>query len=112
MYKIVLQRHEELIKFLPKHSRQAETEDCMSHNWVTEALNSNTQEATRERKRLYRELVIAIALNDEPGELRLRTVAEMISVSLIADVFKKTPEQVAAAVIRVRRSENGERYEK
>jgi len=51
----------------------------------------------------YREAVRWIADNDEPLETDLETIAEMISVQLIADLFGKDPEGVAVAVAIERR---------
>jgi hypothetical protein len=50
----------------------------------------------------YREAVEWIALNDEPTGGVLEDVAGYISTLLIADLFGKDPQDVAAAIIRVR----------
>jgi len=44
-----------------------------------------------------------IALNDEPEELNIGTMSDLISVALAADLFRKTPLQVAQAVVAYRR---------
>jgi len=78
----------------------------MSQNWVTDNLNAESPQAKRERRRLYLDMVDAIANNDGPGDPEARElahVASVVSVVLAASVFGKTPTQVARAVIRVRR---------
>jgi hypothetical protein len=50
----------------------------------------------------YMEAVAWIANNDEPGETDAETVSEMISVLLVADLWRKEPEQVADDVLRAR----------
>lgn len=52
----------------------------------------------------YRDGVEWIAFNDEPSDRNPESVAQFISTLLLADLFDKTPETVAAAVIRMRRS--------
>lgn len=52
----------------------------------------------------YRRGVAWIALNDEPTETDGETVAGQISVLLLADLFEKEAEVVAAAILRYRRS--------
>lgn len=79
----------------------------MSRHWVTDNLNAESPAGLRERLRLYRDMVDAIAKNDGVGDderLQLMHVASMVSVVLTASVFAKTPEQVGRAVIRLRRS--------
>lgn len=71
--------------------------------WVTDELNADSPQGRRERLRLYREMVSAIAFNDEPLDTSLESVSGFTTVVLAADVFGKTPKQVAAAVIRKRR---------
>lgn len=76
-----------------------------NYNHVTDALNSNTPEARRERARLYRLMVEIIASNDDngaPGARRLAYVERMASVHMTAWCFDKEPRQVARAVIRIR----------
>lgn len=53
----------------------------------------------------YREAIEWIALNDEPALDDVGEVAAMISVLLIADLWRKEPEAVARAVIRRRKKE-------
>lgn len=43
-----------------------------------------------------------IALNDEPLEMNVRIISEMISTSLIADMFDFTPLKVAKDIKRIR----------
>ena len=50
----------------------------------------------------YREGVAWIAENDEPAEMDHDTVAGLISVCLLADLFGKEATEVAAAIIRLR----------
>lgn len=56
----------------------------------------------------YRAGVRWIAVNDEPGEQQVSVVAGFISVALLADLFGKTQEQVARAVVRERKQSNKE----
>ncbi len=75
---------------------------------IGDALNSDTPEAKRERRRLYLELIDAIALNDGPGDggaLSVPYVSHTVSVGLVAMVFGKTDVQVARSVVRVRKEE-------
>jgi hypothetical protein len=60
----------------------------------------------------YRFGIEWIALNDEPAEVDASEVASLISVCLLADLFGKTTEEVAKAVvrIRIRRRMEGERF--
>jgi hypothetical protein len=51
----------------------------------------------------YRFAVEWIALNDEPTERDPEMVASLISTALIADLFGKPQEKVAADVIRYRK---------
>jgi hypothetical protein len=51
----------------------------------------------------YKKAVSWIAENDEPTESDPVVVSEMISVSLVADLFDKDPLRVAADVISCRR---------
>jgi hypothetical protein len=50
----------------------------------------------------YREAVRWIADNDEPDEDDPEFVSELISVQLVADLWRKSPGQVARAVVRAR----------
>lgn len=75
---------------------------------ITDYLNADTPQAARERRRLYLDMVDAIAMNDgsgDPEAFQLAHVASTVSVVLTASVFGKTTKQVARAVIRVRRKE-------
>lgn len=74
--------------------------------FITDELNAETPQGKRERLRLYRDAVDFIAYNDDPGSstaLNPRYVRGYCSVLLVAQVFGKTTEQVAAAVVRIRR---------
>jgi hypothetical protein len=51
----------------------------------------------------YRKAIEWIAMNDEPDSDDRDFVAGMISTMLVADLFGKTPETVAQAVIRYRK---------
>lgn len=51
----------------------------------------------------YRAGVDWIALNDETAELDVEVVQGMISVCLLADLFEKHQEDVAADVVRQRK---------
>lgn len=56
----------------------------------------------------YRRAIIWIAYNDDPGSshaFSVKHVSQMVSVVLVADIFGKTPEQVAKAVVRRRKEE-------
>ena len=50
----------------------------------------------------YRQGVAWIAEEDEPSVTDSEQVADMISVSLLADLFAKDAEKVAADVVRFR----------
>jgi hypothetical protein len=52
----------------------------------------------------YREGVAWIALNDEPTQIDASVIAEMISVTLLADLFGVSPERVAADIVKARLS--------
>lgn len=54
----------------------------------------------------YRVGVSWIALNDEPDCDEIDFVASMISTMLLADLFGKTYEAVAADIIRYRKKES------
>lgn len=56
----------------------------------------------RLKRASYREAVAWIAFNDEPSDRNPETVAEIISVVLIAELFGTTAERVAGDVIRFR----------
>lgn len=43
-----------------------------------------------------------IAWNDEPEDRSAASIASYISTNLVADVFERTPRQVAEAVLRQR----------
>ena len=58
-------------------------------------------------EQLYRKSVEHIAANDDPGELSPRAVAANATVQLVADVFGRTPAQVATHVVRLRRRGQG-----
>lgn len=51
----------------------------------------------------YRFGIHWIAVNDEPEELEVETIAELISVMLLADLFGKHTHDVARAIVRERR---------
>lgn len=50
----------------------------------------------------YREAIAWIAQNDEPSDLDVDNVAGYISTTLIADLWRKDPIEVATAVVRKR----------
>jgi hypothetical protein len=50
----------------------------------------------------YKSAVSWIAYNDEPGEPDPEVLAGLVSVCLVADLWQKTPEEVAQAVLKVR----------
>lgn len=50
----------------------------------------------------YRKGVEIIALNDEPGDMDVTSVASFTTVGLLADLFGKTTEEVAKDVVRFR----------
>lgn len=50
----------------------------------------------------YRHGVSWIALNDDPDDLDVESVAGYISTSLVADLFDKDPLDVARDVVRYR----------
>jgi hypothetical protein len=54
----------------------------------------------------YTDAIEWIALNDEPTLDEVEEVAGLISVCLVADVWKKEPREVAAAVVRYRLKED------
>jgi len=53
----------------------------------------------------YREGVEIIALNDEAGELDCKEMVGMATVMLLAELFGKSQETVAADVVRFREKE-------
>lgn len=55
-----------------------------------------------EFKALYQKGIDIIALNDEPLEMNVRIISEMISTSLIADMFDFNPLKVARDIKRIR----------
>ena len=55
-------------------------------------------------KMLYQNAVAWIAENDEPECDDMQEMADLISVALVADLWGKAPEEVAAAVLYRRRS--------
>lgn len=67
--------------------------------------------ATKERKlrerayATYGDALIFIALNDEPTSLDKDVIKDQVSVVFAADLFHRTPEQVAIDVIATRNSE-------
>ena len=50
----------------------------------------------------YREAVELIALNDEPGETKITEIADLMSVSVVADLFKLKRLEVARDISMVR----------
>lgn len=52
----------------------------------------------------YRDAIHWIAINDEPTQSDPNAVAYFISVLLVADLWKKEEQEVAAAVIRKRKA--------
>jgi hypothetical protein len=50
----------------------------------------------------YVDAVAWIANNDETSETDAAVIAELISVVLVADLWRKEPEDVAADVLRAR----------
>ena len=44
-----------------------------------------------------------IALNDEPGDTDIATVALLISVVLVADLWQREPEEIARKVLARRK---------
>ena len=50
----------------------------------------------------YAEAVAWIANNDETAETEADVIASLISVVLVADLWRKEPEDVAADVLRAR----------
>lgn len=81
----------------------------MSRHHVTDMLNAESPSARRERRRLYLDMIYAIAHNDGPGDadaLKPASLAHQVTVVLAADVFGKDPIQVARAVARIRKQEN------
>ena len=55
----------------------------------------------------YREAVSMIALNDEPGDLDVRSVAYTTTCLLIADIFGAHPVRVGWDVVAYRRKHMG-----
>lgn len=53
----------------------------------------------------YDDAIAWIAYNDEPTDMDLLTVADLISVQLVADVWGKTPDRVAQDVLNIRNKE-------
>ena len=45
-----------------------------------------------------------IADNDETGELDIEVMETLISVLLVADLFGKTPTEIATRVVKVRKA--------
>ena len=45
-----------------------------------------------------------IADNDESGELDIEVMETLISVLLVADLFGKTPTEIATRVVKVRKA--------
>lgn len=54
----------------------------------------------------YRQAVLWIAMNDEPGELDPYNVESGITTLLVADIFGKEPEDVAKAIIACRKKDS------
>ncbi len=54
----------------------------------------------------YREAIEWIARNDEDGETDVEVMSGLISVLLVADLWRKEPEDVAKAVVRERLREH------
>ncbi len=61
---------------------------------------------TTPKRASYRDGVRWIAQNDEPGGQDVYTVAELVSVLLLADLFGKDPEAVAKAVVACRKRDH------
>lgn len=57
---------------------------------------------TKKGKHGYRESVEYVALNDEPSDLDVESVAGFISTDLVAFIFGKEREQVASDIVRYR----------
>jgi hypothetical protein len=55
----------------------------------------------------YREGVAWIALNDEPDDLDAESAAEYISTTLLADLFRKDPDEVGRDIVRYRIKHDG-----
>jgi hypothetical protein len=51
---------------------------------------------------VYLNAVAWIAMNDEPRDMDVGSVSEMISVALVADLFFVKPEKVARDIITYR----------
>jgi hypothetical protein len=51
----------------------------------------------------YLEAVKWIAFNDEDGDTSVASIRCYVTTALVADVFKKTTQQVAEAIARQRR---------
>lgn len=54
----------------------------------------------------YREAIAWIAENDEPSFNEVEDIASTLTVLLIADLWRKEPEEVARAVIRYRKKQS------
>ena len=63
---------------------------------------------TTRTSRFYRDGVVWIALNDDATELSAETVADQLTVVLLADVFGYDPADVAADVMECRLLYNDE----
>ena len=51
-----------------------------------------------------KEAIRWIADNDESGELDIEVIETLISVLLVADLFGKTPTEIATRVVKVRKA--------
>ncbi len=51
-----------------------------------------------------KEAIRWIADNDESGELDIEVMETLISVLLVADLFGKTPTEIATRVVKVRKA--------
>jgi hypothetical protein len=61
----------------------------------------------KKRINRYKEAVRWIAFNDETAELQIDSVAEQISVALVADIWGKERMKVAEDVMALRIDESG-----
>lgn len=56
------------------------------------------------KKPSYEFAIAWVAVNDDPTEKDPQVVTDQISVVLVADLFGKEPEEVAADIIKLRES--------
>jgi hypothetical protein len=74
-------------------------------------MNKKPKKRARTISTLYREAVEWIALNDDPGSpdsLSPYQIADYISTSLVADIFRKSRAQVALDIMEIRRIDKGD----